>query len=389
MTLIRSREPAPTDLILRSRAQQGVSKDGHENDLAGGRPSRSPLRGLLRTRLIDEIDRIRTAENISLPRRTFLRLVGAAAAVPALSRLASAQAYPVRPITIIVPFPPGGNVDVVGRVLAERMRASLGQPVLVENVSGANGSIGIGRVARAKPDGYTIDLGFLGGHVLNGAFYSLAYDVVNDFEPITPLVAIPYVLFARKTLPADDLQGLIAWLKANPDKASAATVTVSVQLLTVLFQKETGTHFALVPYRGTAPAMQDLVAGQIDLSFDLPVQLPLMRAGSIKAYAATSAARLAAAPDIPTVAELGLPALSSSTWFGFFAPRGTPAEVIGRLNAAAVEALADPVVQSRFAALGLDIFPRDQQRPEALAAMVKADAEKWWPIIKESGIKVE
>ncbi len=326
---------------------------------------------------------------MTLPRRTFLRLAGAAVAAPAFSRLATAQAYPVRPITIIVPFPPGGNVDVVGRVLAERMRASLGQPVLVENVSGANGSIGIGRVARAKPDGYTIDLGFLGGHVLNGAFYSLQYDVVNDFEPITPLVAIPYVLFARRTMPANDLRELIAWLKANPDKASAATVTVSVQLLTVLFQKETGTHFALVPYRGTAPAMQDLVAGQIDLSFDLPVQLSLMRAGSIKAYAVTSATRLAAAHDIPTVAELGLPALSSSTWFGFFAPRGTPSDVIGRLNAAAVEALADPAVRSRFAALGLEIFPRDQQTPEALAAMVKADAGKWWPIIKESGIKVE
>src|SRR5215472_13823225 len=272
-----------------------------------------------------------------LRRRQLLQLGGAALAAPALVCTARAQTYPSRPITMIVPFPPGGNVDVVGRVLAERMRETLGQPVIVENIGGANGSIGIGRVARAKPDGYTIDLGFLGGHVQNGALYSLQYDVLNDFQPISPLVSTPYVIFARKTMPANDLRELIAWLKANSDKASAAVVTVGVHLMTALFQKETGTHFALVPYRGTAPAMQDLVAGQIDLSFDLPVQLPLMRAGSIKAYAVTSEERLAAASDLPTVGETGLPALSTSTWFGFFAPKGTPADIIGKLNAATVE----------------------------------------------------
>jgi tripartite-type tricarboxylate transporter receptor subunit TctC len=331
---------------------------------------------------------------MTLPRRDFLQLSGAAMAAPALVRTAtaqtlSAQTWPSRPITMVVPFPPGGNVDVTGRVLAERMRATLGQPVIVENVAGANGSIGVGRVARARPDGYTIDLGFLGGHVQNGALYSLPYDVVNDFQPISPVVATPYVIFARKTLPAHDLNELIAWLKANPEKATAATVTVGVQLITALFQKETGTHFTVVPYRGTAQAMQDLVGGQIDMSFDLPVQLSLMRAGSVKAYAVTSEKRLAAAPDIPTIAEMGLPALSSTTWFGFFAPRGTPSDIVGRLNAATVEALADPAVQSRFAALGLDIFPHDQQTPEALDALVKADAKKWWPIIKESGIRAE
>src|ERR1700722_3942118 len=210
-----------------------------------------------------------------VPRRTVLRLGAAAMAAPALSGIAAAQAYPSRPITMVVPFPPGGNVDVVGRVLAERMRAWLGQSIIVENVSGAHCSIGIGVVARARPDGYTIDLGFLGGHVQDGALYSLSYDVMNDFEPIAPLVATPYIIYARKTLPANDLRELIAWLKANPDKASAAVVTLGTQLITALFQKETGTRFALVPYRGTAPAMQDLVAGQIDLSFDLPVQLPL------------------------------------------------------------------------------------------------------------------
>jgi tripartite-type tricarboxylate transporter receptor subunit TctC len=326
---------------------------------------------------------------LRLPRRAFLQLGGAAVLAPALVFAATAQTYPSRPITMIVPFPPGGNVDVVGRVLAERMRGPLGQSIIVENIAGANGSIGVGRTARAQPDGYTIDLGFLGGHVQNGALYSLPYDVLNDFQPITPLVATPYVIFARKTMPANDLTELIAWLKANSDKASAAIVTVGVHLVTALFQRETGTHFALVPYRGTAPAMQDLVAGQIDLSFDLPVQLPLMRAGSIKAYAVTSETRLMTAPDIPTVNEMGLPALYSSTWFGFFAPKGTPKDIVGKLNAAAVEALADPAVRSRFGALGLDIFPRERQTPEALGALVKADAEKWWPIIRESGIKLE
>jgi tripartite-type tricarboxylate transporter receptor subunit TctC len=324
-----------------------------------------------------------------LRRREFLQLGAAALAAPALVRAATAQTYPSRPITMIIPFPPGGNVDVVGRILAERMRGTLGQPIIVENIAGANGSIGVGRTARAKPDGYTIDLGFLGGHVQNGALYSLQYDVLNDFQPISPLVAAPYVIFARRTLPANDLGDLIAWLKANPDKASAAIVTVGVHLVTALFAKETGTQFTMVPYRGTAPAMQDLVAGQIDFSFDLPVQLPLMRAGSIKAFAVTSETRLDTATDIPTVSESGLPALSSSTWFGFFAPKGTPADIVGKLNAAAVEALADPAVRSRFIALGLEIFPRERQTPEALGALVKADAEKWWPIIRESGIKAE
>jgi tripartite-type tricarboxylate transporter receptor subunit TctC len=325
---------------------------------------------------------------LRLPRRRVLQLGGALLA-PALVRAAVAQTYPSRPITMIIPFPPGGNVDVVGRVLAERMRGSLGQPIIVENIAGANGSIGVGRTARAQPDGYTIDLGFLGGHVQNGALYSLSYDVLNDFQPITPLVATPYVIFARKTMPANDLTELIAWLKANSDKASAAVVTVGVQLVTALFQKQTATHFALVPYRGTAPAMQDLVAGQIDLSFDLPVQLPLMRAGSIKAYAVTSEMRLMTAPDIPTVGEMGLPGLYAATWFAFFAPKGTPLDSVGKLNAAAVEALADPAVRARFEALGLEIFPRQQQTPQALGALVKADAEKWWPIIKQSGIKLE
>ena len=204
------------------------------------------------------------------------------------------------------------------------MQGSLGQPVIVENVGGAAGSIGTGRVAHARPDGYTIVLGNSGTHVMNGAFYSLAYDVSNDFAPVSPLVTTPLVLFARKTMPAKDLQELIDWLKANPGKASAGFAAVSFQVINLFFQRETGTRFALIPYRGTAPGMQDLAAGQIDLYFTTPLQLPLVRAGSIKAYAVTSDTRLALAPDIPTFAELGLPSLSFSNWYGLFAPKGTP-----------------------------------------------------------------
>jgi tripartite-type tricarboxylate transporter receptor subunit TctC len=284
---------------------------------------------------------------------------------------------------MIVPAPPGGPTDVIGRVLAERMRGSLGEPIIIENVGGADGSIGVGRAARARPDGYTINLGFLASHVLNGAFHSLQYDVLNDFEPISLLVTFPLVLFARKTMPAVDLNHLIAWLKANPNNASAGIFTVGVHLVAAFFQKETGTQFSFVPYRGSAPAMQDLVAGQIDLVFDQPLQLSLMRAGRIKAYAATSDTRLPQATEIPTFGEMGLPALSYSSWYGLFAPAGTPRDIIDKLNAAALDALADPAVRSRLVDLGMDIFPRERQTPEALSALVRADAEKWWPIVKE------
>jgi len=220
-------------------------------------------------------------------RRLFLQFAGAAIAAPAFSRVAAAQAYPTRPITMIVPSAAGASIDTIGRIVAERMRRPLGQPVIVENVSGADGSIGVGRAVRARPDGYTIDLGFLGGHVLNGAFYSLPYDVLNDFSGISPLVTTSDILLARKTMPAKDLNDLIAWLKANPNKASVGITAVGPRLVAAIFQKETGTRFSLVPYRGIAPAMQDLAAGQIDLLWGTPDQLPLIRAGSIKAYAVT------------------------------------------------------------------------------------------------------
>jgi tripartite-type tricarboxylate transporter receptor subunit TctC len=290
---------------------------------------------------------------------------------------------------MIVPFPAGGGLDAVGRVVAERMRGLIGQPIVIENVGGADGSIGVGRAARARPDGYTIVLGLMDTHVLNGAFYSLPYDVVTDFSPVSPLVTQPIILFASKTLPAKDLIGLIAWLKANPNKASAGIQSVGFRLRAMFFQQETGTQFALVPYRGSATAISDLMAGQIDLVFDGPYQLPLTRSGSIQAYAVTGDTRLALAPHIPTFAEIGLPALSLSPWNAFFAPKGTPNEIISKLNVATVEALADPAVRSRLVELGVEVFPRDQQTPEALRALQKAEIAKWWPIIKEAGIRAE
>jgi tripartite-type tricarboxylate transporter receptor subunit TctC len=321
------------------------------------------------------------------PRRRFLTLAVGAATLPAVSRIASAQTYPTRPITMIVPFPAGGGADINGRVVAERMSSWLGRPIIIENISGADGSIGTGRAARARPDGYTIIVGQTSTFVLNGAVYSLQYDLLNDFAPVSPLAATPVFLFARKTLPANSLSELIAWVKANP--ASAGIQTVGSRLLMAFFQKEIGTQFTLVPYRGNAPAMQDLMAGHIDLAFAGGDSLPLMQAGNVKAYAVASDTRVANAPDIPTFAEMGLPTLSYSEWFGLFAPKGTPKDIISRLNAAAVEALADPAVRSRIVEVGYDIFPRVQQTPEALTALVKGDTEKWSPLIKEFGIKAE
>jgi tripartite-type tricarboxylate transporter receptor subunit TctC len=324
-----------------------------------------------------------------LPRRRFLRLAVSVAVLPAVPQKAVAQTYPSRPITLIVPFPAGGGYDVIARVIVERMRASLGQPIIIENVSGAGGSIGIGRAARARPDGYTFVLGGISSNVLNGALYLLSYDLLNDFAPISPLVMSPLILYSRKAMPTKDLYELIAWLKAHPSVATAAIEIASVHLATAYFEKETGTQVTLVPYRGAAPAMQDLVAGQVDLFFDTPVPLPLVRAGSVKALAVMSDKRLAVAPDIPTFSELGWPSLTMSGWYGLFAPKKTPSDVIGKLNAATVEALADPAARSRLVDLGFEFFPRGLQTPEALGALVKADTEKWWPLIKEFGIKTE
>jgi len=300
------------------------------------------------------------------PRRRFLGLAAGAAAVPAASCIAWAQTYPTRPITMIVPFAAGGSTDVIGRVLAQRMGRSLGQTVIIENVGGADASIGTGRAARARPDGYTISLGPMDAQVLNGGFYSLQYDVLSDFTPISPVATTQFLLYARTAMLAKDLGELIGWLKANPNMASIGVQGMAARLLAVFFQRETKTQFTLVPYRGTAPTMQDLIAGQIDLSFSPPDQLPLMRTGSIKAYAVTGDARLAVAPNIPTFREFGLPSMSFTVWLGLFAPRGTSRDVIAKLNAAAVAALADPTVQSRLVEIGQEIFSRERQTPEVL-----------------------
>ena len=329
---------------------------------------------------------------MKLPRRQFLHLAAGAAALPAVSRIATAQSYPSRPITMIVPFPPGGLTDVVGRLLAEGMRTSLGQTIVIENVSGATGSVGSGRVARAAPDGYTLVVGIWNTHVANGVTYPLQYDVVNDFEPISLLADAPLLLLGKRAMPANDLKELIAWLKANPDKASMGTTGAGGpgHLLALLLQKETGTRFGLVPYRGANPAVQDVVAGQIELMIANPAtSLPHVRAGAMKAFAVTAKSRLAVAPEVPSVDEAGLPGFYFSLWAALFAPRGTPKDIIGKLNAAAVNTLGDPATRQKLADQGFEIPPREQQTPEALAVYQKAEIEKWWPIIKAAGIKSE
>ena len=327
---------------------------------------------------------------MKFPRRQFLRFAAGAAALASVPGIAGAQAYPSRPITMVVPFAPGGPSDVIGRIFAERMRVSLGQPIIIENLTGAGGSIGTGRVARAAGDGYTLVLGFWGTHVANGALYTLKYDLLNDFEPIALLVSNPSLILAKKAMPANDLKTLIAWLKANPDKASAGNGGVGTppHVVAAFFQKVTGTRFQLVPYRGAGPALQDLVAGQTDLQFDYPItSLPQVRAGAIKAYAVTAKSRLTAAPDIPTVDEAGLPEFYFSTWYALWSSRGTPKDVIAKLNAAAKEAMGVPVVRARLADLGVETPPLEQQTPEALGALHKAEIEKWWPVINAAGIK--
>ena len=300
-----------------------------------------------------------------------------------------AQTYPSRQITLVVPFPPGGSTDVVGRIMAERMRPLLGQPVIIENVGGAGGSIAVGRVARAAPDGYTIDIGQWDTHV-GSVIYPLTYDLQKDFEPIGLMTVNPQLMIGKKDLPADDLKGLVAWMKANPGRATFVNQNAAAQVTGIVMQQLTGTSVQFIPYRGAGPAMQDLVAGQVDL---LVVQaaaaLPQIRGGAVKAIANLSPRRSPTMPDIPTSDEGGVPGLYASGWFGLFAPKATPKDVIAKLNDAMVQALADPAVRARLTDLGLDVASREQQSPEGLAAFHKAEIDKWWPIIKEAGIKAQ
>jgi tripartite-type tricarboxylate transporter receptor subunit TctC len=305
---------------------------------------------------------------------------------------AAAQTYPSRPITMIAPFPAGGPSDALARILAEPMRSALGQPVVIENVAGAGGSIGVGRLARSAPDGYTVGIGQWGTHVVNAVTYSLPYDVLHDFEPVALLAITPQLIIARKDFPAGSVKELIGWLKANPDKATAATVGAAggAQIAGLYFQQATGTRFGFVPYRGGAPAMQDLVSGQVDIMFDQAANaIGQVRNGAIKAYAVLTKERWSALPDVPSIDEAGVPSLYVSYWHGLWAPKGTPRDIIDKLNGAVVGALADPNVRQRLADVGQEVWPRDQQTPEALAAHHKAETEKWWPIIKAANIKAE
>ena len=329
---------------------------------------------------------------MKLARRRFLQLTAGAAAMSAISRTASAQAYPARPITMIVPFAAGGPTDVIGRVMAERMRQSLGQTVIVENTTGAGGTAGAGRLARSAPDGYTIGIGQNGSHVITGATYAnLPYDLLKDFEPLTLLCITPFMVVSKAGVPAGDLKSFIAWLKANPNRTVGTAGQGSIShVCGLIFQNATQTQLQFVPYRGIAPAMQDVVAGQIDVIISDPVAtLQHVRAGKIKAYAVCANTRLPSAPDLPTVDEAGLPGYHVALWHGLWMPRGTPKPIIDKLHAAAVEALADPAVRSKLEALGQDIYPRDRQTPDALRAQQKSEIEKWWPIIKAGNIKVE
>jgi tripartite-type tricarboxylate transporter receptor subunit TctC len=330
---------------------------------------------------------------MKLPRRQFLHLAAGAAALPAVSRVAMAQAYPTRPITMIIPFAAGGPTDVIGRLLAERMRGTLGQSVIVENSTGAGGTIGVGRLARAAPDGYTVGMGIWSTHVVNGAIYTLQYDLVKDFAPVALISReLGTLIVAKKTNLAKDLRELIEWLKASQSRATFGTAGVGSppHIGGVLFQNLSGAPFQFVHYRGASQVAQDLVAGQIDMAIDSPTtSLPQVRAGFIKAYAVTARSRLPAAPHIPTADEAGLPGMYLTVWFALWAPKGTAADVIAKLNLAARHALADPAMGSRLSDLGQEIFPPDQQTPEALSTLQRDDIEKWWPIIKAAGIKAE
>jgi tripartite-type tricarboxylate transporter receptor subunit TctC len=318
-------------------------------------------------------------------------LAGAAAALSPLQVFA-AEPYPSRPITIVVPLAAGGPLDTMARIISEPMRASLGQAIIVENVTGASGTIGAGRVAHSAPDGLTLGLGFLGTHVLNGAIYQLNYDVVKDFEPIALLSSNPHVIVTNPAVPATDLKGLVSWLRAHQDMATVGTAGVgsTTHMGAVLFANLIGVHMAFVPYRGAAPALQDVIAGQTNLMVDvLSNSLPYVQSGKVRSFGVTAAKRVASAPDIPTVDEAGLPGLYISTWYALFGPKGLPHEIVAKLDTAVRAALADPAVRRRCAEVGLAIPPPEEQTPQALAALQRAEIERWWPIVKTANIKPE
>jgi tripartite-type tricarboxylate transporter receptor subunit TctC len=305
---------------------------------------------------------------------------------------AVAETYPSRTIAIVVPFPAGGPTDTLGRIIADRMKRALGQSVIIENLTGAGGTVGTSHVARAAPDGYTLILGHWQTHVVNGATFALSFDVVNDFAPVALIADCPMWLVGKAALPPTNLAELIVWLKENPGKATAGIGGAGggADVVGTYFQKSTGTTMQFVPYRGAAPIMQDLIAGHIDLTFtQVASALAQVRGGQVKAYVLMAKTRWAAAPDTPTIDEAGVPGLYASFWHGLWAPKGTPKDVIAKLDAAVMETLADPAVRQRLTEIGQEPWPRDKQTPEGLAAQQKAEIEKWWPIIKAANIRAE
>jgi tripartite-type tricarboxylate transporter receptor subunit TctC len=313
-------------------------------------------------------------------------------AILAVAGAARADDYPSRPITIIVPFAAGGPSDAMARVLAERMRTALGQPLVIENVTGAGGSIGVGRALHSAPDGYTISFGHLGTHVANGAVYKLKYDLVTDLEPVVLLPSNPMIIVSKKAVPANSLKEFLAWLKAQPSPPTAGTAGAGSgsHIAGLYFESVAGIKLQYVPYRGTGPAMNDLVAGQIDLIVDQTSNsIGQVRAGNIRAYAITDSKRVESASDIPTVDEAGLPGFHMTLWSGLWVPKDTPKDVVAKLNAAAVDALNDPAVRKQLENLGLQMPPKDKLTPDALGAWQKAEIAKWWPMIKAANVKVD
>jgi tripartite-type tricarboxylate transporter receptor subunit TctC len=322
--------------------------------------------------------------------RAVFFLTAAMAVSATISGQSSAQSFPTRPVTIVVPFAAGGPTDVVARILGERMATSLCQPVIIENVTGADGVLGVGRVVRAQPDGYTVSVGMVGTHVLNGAAYALPYDLLKDLAPVALISTNPYVLIAKKSVPAKNLDELISWIKANPNKISIGAASMTQRISAAYFQKMIDTNLLFVPYRGAGPALQDLLAGQLDLMFDQPTNfLSQVRAGNAKAFAVAADARLKAAPEIPTTDEAGLNGLYILSWNGAWVPQGTSPAIVAKLNSAIVTALATPALRGRFAELGTDVPPLEHQTPEWLAEFQRAEIQKWWPIVRAANIRGE
>jgi tripartite-type tricarboxylate transporter receptor subunit TctC len=320
------------------------------------------------------------------------RAILAVLAALLLSGSARAENFPSHPITVIVPFSAGGPSDAMMRILAERMKVTLGEAVLIENVTGAGGSLGVGRTVRSPPDGYTIGFGHLGTNVANGAIYKLGYDLVTDLEPVVLLPSNPMIIVSKNAVPAKSLKELLAWLKAKPAPATAGTAGAGSgsHIAALYFESVTGIKLQYVPYRGTGPAMNDLVAGQIDLIVDQTSNsINQVRAGTIRGYAVTDDKRVESAPEIPTTDEAGLAGFHMTLWSGLWVPKGTPPEIVAKLNAAALAALNDSDVQAQLKNLGLQMTPSDQLTPEALGARQRAEIAKWWPMIKAAGVSTE